>query len=543
MFSFFKISSNFLLLLILFFTSSAFSSTCQDDWWGTQEKINTLQKELICNTSKEFKSCYGVMVAQDSVDSSLDFFSTSHNYVCAQEKNNGSLALSSIPLGAWAIGELVDYQKIQRAFVNNVEDFYYHMQLHKKRVVALAEATYDKFPELFEGIKKEQIVNILIAHDNAKVMATVQATNGDPFYKLLYEEGYGKQMSRKYIDELNHKDQKFIEEALDRHGLTKSNRDLALKMEKFFDFTDRVYNKVGPEEFGRKMYPIKLEGNDLKYEPMLKFLGANYDKIISKYEYQKLTPLNRAALFTELRTKEIMASLSGKASAGLAVKSLGTFSKGVAKGAGKVLASKIATNAFIIGDAANLMFENINNIGCSELGEHDWYKENGVCKPFIGIGPEFAKYLALDESSQKDLIDITPNQCRVVNGVFDNQEKEHFTKVTCLENGVEVTDDKNQSKMSLVNNSNQFLVYEYKGLGELNFEKNKENGVKVNIRYDEHLKPQQYCITRPSLKEVCFLEEQKTKQSIYHQKILENIKKKRQLESYFLLKEFVKCRK
>ncbi len=79
--------------------------------------------------------------------------------------------------------------------IRNLEDFYRHTTLHKKRVVALGLYLYDKRPDLFEGLDRELLKKALLSHDNAKVLPEFTDKKGRTFYRALYEDGLGRKIA------------------------------------------------------------------------------------------------------------------------------------------------------------------------------------------------------------------------------------------------------------------------------------------------------------------------------------------------------------
>lgn len=196
----------------------------------------------------------------------------------------------------------------ERVFVTSIEDFYEHTSLHRERVKALGVELFKSHPELFSGLKLEQVIGVLEAHDLAKASSGSIAPDGRPFYRTLYEEGYGKKLDRTIVDALNKKDKEFMEAAYRFYGIDKDPELLAKisRIEKIADFVDRGMSPVSVEEFGRAMDKASTFMSVEEDKALARELEEKYQKVISKLNYKKLTLDQRKAVRGQLSLLEMI---------------------------------------------------------------------------------------------------------------------------------------------------------------------------------------------------------------------------------------------
>lgn len=385
----------------------------------------------------------------------------------------GDVTLTSpIPAATRAmVGELgLHVAKPGPKLVNSVEEFYEHTRLHRARVKALGLELYRTHPALFEGLSLNQVSMILQAHDKAKASPKSIGPDGRPFYRILYEDGFGKKLDRTVVDALNATDKKFMDEAMKRHGVT--TPDLTAKMErleKIADSVDRGMSHVSPEEFGRSMERGSLFLANSEDKKLAQELEAKYNQVTQKLKYQGLSPAAAKHLANNLRIEERFAlELRSKDAAKVSARAMAhtLLENGRAAFARflGVLATKGATKAFIVLDGVLLFFADMDRIGCSGKGYHDWMKDPN-CSPAIGLTPKVVQFLNEDWDKQKQHLEFETHTCQVL----DETYKQSITApkvLKCGENRVEMQ-LKGGDKLSVMLDSNQKIKeIEMQDLGE-----------------------------------------------------------------------------
>lgn len=444
------------LWIVLFIFRAAFASECSEDYERSQEMITNLQQTVICANDNGFSDCLEAIspkpLSYSPVGEELDFMAET----CRDCNGNRTVVPStSLPFAIDGAADLLRLEQhfggMRREFVNSVEDYYHHMKMHKKRVVRLAMAAYDQFPELFPDIDRRTVRELILAHDKAKMVASVQDGAGRTFYRRLYEL-YGQFLPEEFFQELNHADGKFMSQRMRELGLEitdqmsraeKARLKLKIRrlnqLEKLVDIVDRIHTKVSPEEFGRKMYPL---GDNFKYGPFKKvasYLERNHATLTREFAYRPPGRLERMAIATRLRTQEIYSTLRGRGGQALAQNALRGMAMTPIRNAVKAMSMvseslKLAKWLPIL-DGPLLFFADMDRLGCSELGMHSWTKVDGVCTPMPGLSAPFIEFLNLPEQYQRDTL-YNKRQCQMLQETHTINNVPAFAGVFCRESTI-----------------------------------------------------------------------------------------------------------
>lgn len=505
------------LLAILFLLPlSSWADECLENWVNTDNMIEELKTEVYCaNTS--LAECLNYITGDPfpPIDLGQIVVQETHCY-----DPTFIIPTSSVPVAIHLADEVIALRDrmlgrvTYREFVNSVEDFYHHTQLHRQRVTRLAMAAYDNYPHLFEGIDRTTMREAIRAHDTAKVLSTVQDSAGRPFYRALYENGYGQYVPRDYAAELNKFDEHFMEKRLRELGLgihdtmdnatkqqIKLKRDRISDLEKLVDLIDRIYSKVSPEEFGRKMYPLGENFNNPYYQQIVNFLEKNYRNITRDLDYKPLTKLQRTKIAAKLRAGELYASITFRGNKTLAANALRSLIfmpvRKVVRGLSFLAEATRLARILPMVDAPLLFFAEMDRLGCSELGMHSWTKEDGACVPAPGLSEEFLNFLDLSPSDQRLVLWGIPRQCQVLKETHAIHTTAKFSNVTCEDKAI---------KMRLSNGQGVLFLRLQNGKPyQLNFSQakkiisNSKRPHRSRIHIDDQLRFTRWCVGKHNL--------------------------------------------
>lgn len=411
----------FNMILIIFFQSllaHAVFTGCGSDT-EIQEKLTQLKVEVACAE----QSIHQCQLTLKSGFVARDVHHGDPGQTC--EANE----VSSLPVSAASRVLATEVNAALKAhgtkYVISVEEFVEHTRLHRERVKTLGLELFKTHPELFEGLKERQVQAILEAHDKAKVSAAARGPDGRPFYRVLYEEGYGKRLDRSIVDALNAQDKKFMEEAMKRYHLA-NDPDLRSKMErieKIADFVDRGMANVSPEEFGRPMEKASSFMNNEADKKLAAELEKKYSRVTSHLNYERISPFKRKAIAHQLVVEERFAEarrVSGdslKLSARVMAHRLLVSGSRMLASFLEVLASKGVSRALMVLDFPMLYFASMDSIGCDGVAYHDWVKDPN-CSPAIGLTPKIVDLLNEDWPVQKAHINGEYGTCKVITETY-----------------------------------------------------------------------------------------------------------------------------
>ncbi|PIP92521.1 MAG: hypothetical protein COW00_00240 [Bdellovibrio sp. CG12_big_fil_rev_8_21_14_0_65_39_13] len=167
-------------------------------------------------------------------------------------------------------------------YVKNINDFYQHTYLHRRRLIIMGHHLLEEFPDQFTHIDHKILDQFLNIHDEAKLNLDIAQYKGRPLLEALYQYyGRGKHTlsdeakieMQEIIKVLNHKDSEiginFFKKYgfIDKRGRLNETALELLRIEKIVDSVDRGMNQVSIEEFDRSMTPastfLKSEDSDL----------------------------------------------------------------------------------------------------------------------------------------------------------------------------------------------------------------------------------------------------------------------------------------
>lgn len=420
----------FLFFTLFLFVTSA-QANCRDKKI-VQRKISQLKLEVSCISSESLHDC------ADFLNSRVPL-----NQVTAHR--HGSNCEMDHPIVTSPIAELAskfgEEELLMRKYhgnwyVNSVEDFYEHTRLHIERVQVLGSELLRSYPELFSGLTPEQVRYSLAMHDRAKLSPMALSSNGRPFYLELYEK-YRDKPDMKIIHELNAKDEKWMNDAYRLVGLDDNPsmsqqerarrsvlREKLKRIERIADLVDRGQSPVATEEFGRPMKAASLYFDNEQDRRIARELEGRYKKLTSHLEYKVLTPAQRNFLGREMKLEarfamalrnENVRAISARA---MTAQFLKVGKSGFLRLLGG-LGSAAAKKLFLAADFLGLYFGDMDNLGCSGIGYHDWVK-NPNCEPAIGLTPRFVEFLNEDISVQMAHLNTpSPTTCQVLNKTYE----------------------------------------------------------------------------------------------------------------------------
>lgn len=405
-----------ILLLLVSFTQVSWGSCGPDHTVKT--RLEHLKMEVACSQAESVHSC------QQMLNNFGPILETKSDEAQSQQCEVDGVFPTAVTARVLAKDVNKALQARGPKLVNSLEEFVEHTRLHRERVKALGLELLRSHPDLFKGLTAQQVSSILEAHDMAKVSAKSIAPDGKPFYRTLYEQGYGKRLDRGIVDALNTQDKEFMEKTMARFGL-KDSPDLRAKMErieKIADFVDRGMSNVSPEEFGRPMDKASTFMQVDEDKKLAMELEKKYHRVTEKLSYKGLSSVQRKIIANRLLLEERFAAGRSASNAMtvsarlMAHKFMTNSSKSLAKFF-EVLGSKGFSRALMVLDFPMLYFADMDRIGCDGIGYHDWVKDPN-CKPAVGLTPKILDFLNEDWSVQKDHLDHENSTCKVINETY-----------------------------------------------------------------------------------------------------------------------------
>lgn len=199
-----------------------------------------------------------------------------------------------------------------RTFVNELDDFYLHMDNHVRNVETLGMHLVDKLKsdkkllqstlgitEDIKWIKMERLIKEgLRLHDQSKINSTTGFANKhkstrpiiEELYTIYSKPGFSKD-AKSIVDNLNRVDEEVLQSFFKRNNMSATEKKLFLKIEELADKTERGMNAVTSEEMGRKATKgsVYLKGkvpdSELK---LLTWLEDEYPKVATDFKSHKL---------------------------------------------------------------------------------------------------------------------------------------------------------------------------------------------------------------------------------------------------------------
>lgn len=450
------------MLLFLFILSSISAETC--DMLYAPKKIQHLSTEVSCANSSSLKECQRMIFHKENNKDKV----VSEAQSCCENEKKMSLVSPMTVAAKKTLDQLKDVKGIlSNQYVNSVEDFYHHTQLHRKRVKKLGLELLKMYPEVFKDLTAQEVSLALGEHDRAKISGLALADNKEQFYKKLYS-GYQRKIDKEIIDNLNSVDQKYMDRAYKALGLvemksmSKNQKKLIRKkiallklIEKTADWVDRDQSPVTIEEFGRKK-PLSVYIKTNSQQEMADSLIKNYSKITRGLEYKPPTVYQyRAIKFSMLldsQKEKLKVKFSSKQLSAMSIlhKSI-TGTKKTLTEVLRLLASKAGMKLMMAADGVGLFFAG-KGIGCSEtLGHHDWIKGDGGCKPVEALTPKFIDFLNMPWEQQEHALKNEQYTCSILEKNFEDSQKAPQVD-KCTNN--EVVLSKNKLKLKVNSNNN-----------------------------------------------------------------------------------------
>lgn len=451
------------MLILFFILPHIFAETC--DMLYAPKKIQHLSTEISCANSSSLKDCQRMVFHKEI---NKDNKVSEAESCCGNEKKM-SLVSPMTVAARKTLDQLKDVKGLlSNQYVNSIEDFYHHTQLHRKRVKKLGLELLKMYPEVFDGLTEQQVNLALAEHDRAKISGLAMADDKEQFYKKLYS-GYQRSIDRPTIDKLNAIDEKYMQRAYEVIGLQETEnmsteykkelqrkRKLLKLLENVADFVDRGMSPVSEEEFGRKMQLASEFMKDPKERELAAALEKRYKHIVKGLEY---TPPNtyqyRAIKFSMLldsQKEKLKVKFSSKQLSAMSIlhKSI-TGTKKTLTEVLRLLASKAGMKLMMAADGVGLFFAG-KGIGCSEtLGHHDWIKGDGGCKPVEALTPKFIDFLNMPWEQQEHALKNEQYTCSILEKNFEDSQKAPQVD-KCTNN--EVVLSKNKLKLKVNSNNN-----------------------------------------------------------------------------------------
>lgn len=448
----------FSIIYILAFLASAQAGEC-DNPEIVEKKVNALKVEVACAQLDSLHACRELFKAE-SIEAP-DFFSDAQVHSC----EGIPIRLAGVSLAAQSLVSTADSvaAHTEQLFVNNIEDFYQHTELHRKRVRELGLTLFRQHPELFEGLHESQLKAALDAHDLAKISPQALTSDGRPFYQVLYHEGYGRGLDREIVDQLNAADKDFMNKTLSKIGLDNNApmseaqkakvMDLRTKIErieKIADFVDRGMSNVSPEEFGRPMQRASTFMQNEADIILAQQLEANYTEIVEKFEYKTPNNIKRNQIKLSMKINESFSKAlrAGSKKASISAMAHAAYMGGRLSFANLLgfLSSKYVMRGLVALDFFTLYFADMNSLACDGVGYHDWVKDPN-CRPAIGLTPKVVQLLAESPELQLRNISSSGSTCKVVSETYEQSMKAPKI-LSCSPNQVELQLD-NEDKFKV----------------------------------------------------------------------------------------------
>lgn len=439
-------TKSYILLLSLLLSVVYASEHCLNSPNEIRDKINYLKAQVICSNSDNLAQCHSLFDDsnfQENEDLSPNDLSIG---VCSQSETSAKIPYTLIFSTQYQNVQAIAQRLSGRVNVNDALDFHEHMSKHKKRIVDLGVKLLERYPERFKEIDKETLKIVLEAHDNAKVTPSSQY-NGRPFYKVLFEEGYGRKLNREIVDSLNDVDGKWTEDAFKKAGLSlegltgkrKQNvlkkRKLILKIEKIADFVDRGMSPVTKEEFGRKVVKAsdsKFFLKNKKDRLAAEFLEQNYNEFTKGHEYRPLSAFDKARLHKRLLIQENYHKItpSNVAKAKLSSRAIASQVKNKTRDGLGLMSKILSSTKFLKAANAVELMGYSPSTACATLGYHDWIKDP-QCKPLLALSPKVISFLGEDWPRQKQALTNGEHMCRVVETIYDDLQTNRYSNISC----------------------------------------------------------------------------------------------------------------
>lgn len=421
----------FVYLLIL----NLHAVTC--DLLYAPKKIEHLSAELICSNSNSLKTCEQLVFSKPKTNPLVKLESDN----CCGNETKVAFVSPMTYAAKKTLDQLKDVKGVlSNQYVNSIEDFYHHTQLHRKRVKKLGLELLKMYPDVFKGISERDVILALAEHDRAKISGLALADDKEQFYKKLYS-GYQRRIDRPTIDKLNNIDKKYMERAHEVIGWqetdsmkTKHKKKLRKKkallklLENVADFVDRGMSPVSEEEFGRKMQKASefMKGNQER--KIAAALEQRYKKVIQGLEYSPPNDYQyRAIKFSmmlDTQKEKLKLKFTSKQLSVMTLlhKSL-TGAKRTLTETLKLLASKAGMKTLMVADGVGLFFAGMD-MGCDQYrGAHDWKKVDGACQPVEAITPKFIDFLNKPWDQQKEHLSSETHTCSILESTYKDSKR------------------------------------------------------------------------------------------------------------------------
>lgn len=439
-------------------STEEYTTSCLRNLDESQRKVEQLKVQNLCSNTSNLDECR-MYLGFGSLVSLIEENQESQSIPVCQSSAISSDQLSIAPVGilkstqeiSAKIIPILDESITRKASqIQNLEDFYHHTRLHKRRVVALGLYLFDQKKELFPGLSREVLKKALEVHDDAKVLPQYTDKHGRPFYQALYEDGFGRRPPDELIEELNSSDKKIMEEKLAKLGLSdtpdnKEKRAMIKYIEQLADFTDRGMAKVTAEEFGREMTRASVFMRDPKDAAIVReLLEKNYSEITEGLNYKRLSDIERSLLARKMAIKKTAYLTRSnpkwlrQISANSRVASAMGKSRGIYLGA-KAFASKAVNRSLAAFAAASLPLEGAllamysPKVECASSVFLDFDKENS-CQPIPEMTPRLLEFLYETEPKDHKYQFSNFQFCDVFEKIHKETIKHDGADIICREN-------------------------------------------------------------------------------------------------------------
>jgi hypothetical protein len=195
------------------------------------------------------------------------------------------------------------------------------------------------------------------------------------------------------------------------------------QIEKVADLVDRGMAPETAAEFGRTMDKASSFMKVEEDKHLARILEAKYFEVTKHNRYKGLSALEAGRMTQKLFVDEAFAdAIATRGANWLSVRILaGGALNGAKKFASQFLrlvTSEGVTAALKVTDPLLLMGEP-SNLGCSELGHHDWVQDPN-CKPAYGLTPKVIEFLGEDWDSQKFALESEQHTCDVIKKAYQH---------------------------------------------------------------------------------------------------------------------------
>lgn len=530
---------------------------CIRNFDKTNEIIDELKKEAICLSDQSSQVCQSLFFPSRATNSASYVTSTE-----SQETQNTCLFPSNLrsasTLNALRLLKPVDEASniLGRQYVNSLEDFIHHTQLHKKRVLVLIEEAYRIAPHLEKEISKKNLIQLMVIHDDEKLLPYSLRDNRKPYYHDLYK-GYGTPIDRTtIIDPMNEEGAKYFKRMQEKLGLSiKPNMTLtekksiqksikaAMDMQKLVDEIDRMLDKVAPEELAHPPYPLN-PSQTKKYGKIARHLIDNYPTLTKDLQFTPLSDLQRFKLHTRIKMQEIGAYLLGQGNASVAKNATLDLAKGALhvrnglKTVTDILNTKAVKTGMLAIDGA-LLLTTPSELGCADLGITPYQKNShGHCYPVPGLSSEMMRFL-LDPNLSQQMQRLTNDRnCQMLLETKKLQERNPTldNDITCNDSFVRMTFNNRKSSFDIQREKNGPI----RGLKLNSFKKNKADP-SIHVLYDGQMEEKRICFNDMFQNETCYSPHNVNQMPYKNNLIYKGFLKKKQEFSFHIFKAMQFC--